>query len=95
MLGSIHDIRAIAEEVHKVEGARLCVDGVAYAPHGEVDVRALGMDFYSFSWYKVRFSHPIPFHLFSPLSHSSISLSWVDSEGADRPVYLRRSTVPT
>ena len=37
MLGSIHDIRAIAEEVHKVEGARLCVDGVAYAPHGEVD----------------------------------------------------------
>ncbi len=64
MLGSVHDIRGIAEEVHKVPGARLCVDGVAYAPHGEVDVRALGVDFYSFSWYKVRL---LPSHHFSPL----------------------------
>ena len=53
VLGTIHDIRAIADEVHKIPGAKLCVDGVAYAPHGEVDVKALGADFYSFSWYKV------------------------------------------
>lgn len=53
ILGTIHDIKAIAEEVHKVEGAMLCVDGVAYAPHREIDVKELGVDFYSFSWYKV------------------------------------------
>lgn len=35
----------------------LCVDGVALAPHREVDVKALGVDFYSFSWYKVYGPH--------------------------------------
>lgn len=63
VLGSIHNIRAIADEVHTVKGARLCVDGVALAPHRAVDVKALGCDFYSFSWYKV---HPSPITL--PLS---------------------------
>lgn len=53
MLGTIYDIRAIADEVHTIPGALLCVDGVAFAPHREVDVKALGVDFYAFSWYKV------------------------------------------
>ena len=53
VLGGIHDIKAIAEEVHTVPGAMLCVDGVALAPHRNVDVKELGVDFYSFSWYKV------------------------------------------
>lgn len=53
MLGTIHDVRKIAEMVHTVPGAKLCVDGVALAPHREVDVKALGVDFYAFSWYKV------------------------------------------
>lgn len=54
VLGGIHDIKAIADEVHTVPGAMLCVDGVAYAPHKAPDVKELGVDFYSFSWYKVR-----------------------------------------
>ena len=53
VLGTIHDIKAIADEVHKVPGAKLCVDGVAYAPHRNIDVKAIGVDFYAFSWYKV------------------------------------------
>ncbi|MCJ1229040.1 hypothetical protein MMC12_005704 [Toensbergia leucococca] len=57
VLGTIHDIRAIASEVHKIPGAMLCVDGVAFAPHREVDVKALGVDFYAFSWYKVYGPH--------------------------------------
>lgn len=56
ILGTIHDIKAIAEEVHTIPGAMLCVDGVAYAPHRQVDVTSLAVDFYSFSWYKVRTS---------------------------------------
>lgn len=57
VLGTINDIRAIAAAVHEVPGALLCVDAVAYAPHRAVDVRALGADFYSFSWYKVYGPH--------------------------------------
>ncbi|KAL8998619.1 MAG: hypothetical protein Q9169_002370 [Polycauliona sp. 2 TL-2023] len=57
ILGSIHDIKGIADEVHTIPGAMLCVDGVAFAPHREVDVKALGADFYSFSWYKVYGPH--------------------------------------
>lgn len=54
VLGTIHDVRAIADEVHTIPGAKLCVDGVAYAPHRLVDVKALGVDFYALSLYKVR-----------------------------------------
>ena len=58
ILGTIHDIKAIADAVHTIPGALICVDGVAYAPHRRIDVKALGVDFYSFSWYKVlKYSH--------------------------------------
>lgn len=56
ILGTINDVKAIAETVHTVKGAMLMVDGVAFAPHRVIDVKELGVDFYSFSWYKVRFS---------------------------------------
>lgn len=52
ILGTIHDIKAISDTVHAV-GALFCVDGVSYAPHRQVDVKAFGVDFYAFSWYKV------------------------------------------
>ncbi|KAL1650080.1 hypothetical protein SLS58_001458 [Diplodia intermedia] len=57
ILGTIHDIRSLADTVHTVPGALFCVDGVAYAPHRRIDVKALGVDFYSFSWYKVYGPH--------------------------------------
>jgi selenocysteine lyase/cysteine desulfurase len=53
ILGTIHDIKSIAEAVHEVKGALLVVDAVAYAPHRKIDVKDLGVDFYAFSWYKV------------------------------------------
>lgn len=53
ILGTLHDVKAIAKTVHEVEGAMLCVDGVAYAPHALIDVKDLDIDFYAFSWYKV------------------------------------------
>ena len=34
-------------------GALACVDGVAFAPHGRVDVKALDIDFYLCSLYKI------------------------------------------
>ena len=57
LLGTIHDVRSIADKVHTIPGAKLCVDGVAYAPHRQIDVKAFGVDFYSFSWYKVYGPH--------------------------------------
>lgn len=51
ILGRINDVAAIAEFVH-ARGARVCVDGVAYAPHRAIDVVGWDVDFYIFSLYK-------------------------------------------
>ncbi len=56
VVGEIIDVRAIIELVH-THGARICVDGVAYAPHRQVDVKALDADFYAVSLYKVYGPH--------------------------------------
>ncbi|CAI7630414.1 unnamed protein product [Penicillium pancosmium] len=55
--GTISPIREIANAVHVHPRALLCVDGVALAPHRQVDVKALDVDFYAFSWYKVYGPH--------------------------------------
>ena len=52
VLGTINPVAEVAKRVHAA-GARLCVDGVAYAPHRLVDVQASGADVYVFSFYKV------------------------------------------
>ena len=58
ILGTVHDIASIAKILHETSpNALLCVDAVAYAPHRAVDVQAFGVDFYSFSWYKVYGPH--------------------------------------
>lgn len=56
LLGSIHDVAALTRIVHD-HGARVCVDAVAYAPHRAIDVRAWGVDYYVFSFYKVYGPH--------------------------------------
>lgn len=50
--GGINDVPAITEKVHSA-GALVCVDGVAYAPHRAIDVKAWDVDFYLFSFYKI------------------------------------------
>lgn len=56
ILGTINPIREIADFVHG-RGARLCVDGVAFAPHRAIDVQALDCDYYVFSLYKTYGPH--------------------------------------
>jgi cysteine desulfurase family protein (TIGR01976 family) len=56
ILGTINPIADIARLVH-AHGARLCVDAVAYAPHRAVDVTALDVDYYIFSFYKTYGPH--------------------------------------
>lgn len=56
VLGAINPIRQIADLVHQ-RGAWLCVDGVGFAPHQLIDVQAMDVDFYAFSFYKVYGPH--------------------------------------
>lgn len=54
--GSINDAAAIIHMVHDA-GALACVDAVAFAPHRALDVKALDVDFYLFSTYKLYGPH--------------------------------------
>lgn len=51
ILGTRPDVPAIAKLAHRA-GALMYVDGVHATPHGPVDLRALGADFYATSAYK-------------------------------------------
>lgn len=56
ILGTINPISEIATLVH-AHGAEIVVDAVAYAPHRAIDVVALDVDFYIFSFYKTYGPH--------------------------------------
>jgi cysteine desulfurase family protein (TIGR01976 family) len=56
LVGTVHDVAAITRFVHE-RGARVCVDGVAYAPHRPLDVRAWDVDYYVCSVYKIYGPH--------------------------------------
>ena len=55
----VAEINPVAElcAMARSAGARTCVDGVSYAPHGLPDVGALGADVYLFSAYKTYGPH--------------------------------------
>jgi cysteine desulfurase family protein (TIGR01976 family) len=48
----VHDLPAIVRQIHAT-GALAFIDGTAFAPHFAIDVKALDVDFYVFSLYKV------------------------------------------
>jgi cysteine desulfurase family protein (TIGR01976 family) len=56
LLGEIGDLKAITESVHDA-GARVVVDGVAFAPHRAMDVDDWDVDWYAYSTYKVYGPH--------------------------------------
>lgn len=56
ILGTINPVKEITEMAHN-HGAKVCVDGVAYAPHRFIDVQDWNVDFYVFSLYKVYGPH--------------------------------------
>ncbi len=70
IVGEIVDIAEVARRVHQagpsgdgvsedgvMAGAKVCVDGVAYAPHRCLDVTVWDVDFYAFSLYKTYGPH--------------------------------------
>ncbi len=51
ILGKINPVKEITQLAHE-NGAWVCVDAVAYAPHRQIDVQDMNIDFYVFSLYK-------------------------------------------
>ena len=56
IVGTVNPVAEIAAKVHAA-GAMVCVDGVAYAAHHLIDVKAWDVDFYLFSLYKLYGPH--------------------------------------
>ncbi|MDO7630397.1 MAG: aminotransferase class V-fold PLP-dependent enzyme, partial [Loktanella sp.] len=56
VVGALNDVVEITA-MAQTAGARVCVDGVSYAPHGFPDVGAIGCDIYLFSAYKTYGPH--------------------------------------
>lgn len=56
--GAVLDVPAIVAQARKV-GAKVLLDGAQRAPHGPVDVEALGVDFYAFSGHKTFAPHGV------------------------------------
>ena len=56
LLGGVVDVAEVTRRAHAV-GARVVVDGVAFAPHRPMDVAAWGCDWYIHSTYKVYGPH--------------------------------------
>nr|WP_245338319.1 cysteine desulfurase [Staphylococcus sp. GDX8P106P-2] len=52
VLGTINDIKAITDIAHE-HGAIVSVDGAQAAPHMDLDMQSLDVDFYSFSGHKM------------------------------------------
>jgi cysteine desulfurase family protein (TIGR01976 family) len=50
-VGTVNDVATIVSKAHRA-GALVFVDAVHYAPHGSIDVQALGCDFLACSAYK-------------------------------------------
>ncbi|KAF3162206.1 hypothetical protein TWF225_009601 [Orbilia oligospora] len=75
--GTIHDVKSYAEFIReKYPDVLVAIDGVAFTPHRPIDVKALGVDFFVFSWYKVYGPHisllyaaPRTQKFITPLSH--------------------------
>jgi len=56
ILGGENDAAALTRKIHNA-GAMVCIDGVAFAPHRAIDVKALDADFYLLSLYKLYGPH--------------------------------------
>jgi cysteine desulfurase family protein (TIGR01976 family) len=84
ILGGVEEIGPCIEAAHRV-GARVVVDGVAYAPHLPIDVAAWQADFYVFSCYKVFGPHMAA--LFG--SHAALA----DLTGPNHP-FIAREAIP-
>lgn len=51
--GAVTDVASVVDAARQIGGVRVLLDGAQTVPHGPLDVRALGVDFYAFSGHKM------------------------------------------
>ncbi len=56
VIGTLHPVEDLTRRIHE-RGAKVCVDGVAYAPHRMMNVAAWDVDYYVLSFYKMYGPH--------------------------------------
>jgi cysteine desulfurase family protein (TIGR01976 family) len=93
ILGEVTPVAEITRIVHE-RGARVCVDGVAYAPHRALDVRAWDVDFYAFSLYKVYGPHCAVLYCRKASLDSLVNLNHLFMEDYEGPVKLEPGAFP-
>lgn len=71
--GTVNPVSDIVKAVKAASNARVFVDGVAYAPHHVPDLKALGVDCYAFSLYKVFGPHQGLLYVSAELHHELAS----------------------
>jgi cysteine desulfurase family protein (TIGR01976 family) len=93
ILGEVTPVAEITRIVHE-HGARVCVDGVAYAPHRALDVRAWDVDFYAFSLYKVYGPHCAVLYCREASLDSLANLNHLFMEDYEGPAKLEPGAFP-
>ncbi len=68
LMGTVNPVAEITRQIHARSPAKVCVDAVSYVPHHVPDVKALGVDVYMFSLYKVYGPHQGLLYVKSELS---------------------------
>jgi cysteine desulfurase/selenocysteine lyase len=89
-LGTVNPVARIVEAAH-ARGVPVLLDGAQAAPHGPVDVRALGCDFYAFSSHKL-FGPTGVGVLYGKLAHLESMPPWQGGGDMIRSVTFERST---
>src|SRR5437899_3611841 len=77
--GSLVDVADVAQRAHRV-GAEVFLDAVHYAPHGAIDVQALGCDYVVCSGYKIFAPH--------------MGFAWCRREAINRLPTFREDFIP-
>jgi selenocysteine lyase/cysteine desulfurase len=70
VIGTVNPVAEIVSGIRRRCSARVCVDAVAYAPHHICDLKALDVDMYLFSLYKVFGPHQGLMYLKSDLQEA-------------------------
>lgn len=85
IVGAFQQVKALTRLAHDA-GARVCIDGVAYAPHRLIDVQDLEVDAYAFSLYKVFGPHLGALYLRSDLLEGTRNQNhfFLEEEGSYR-----------
>jgi len=73
IVGTANPVAEITKLIKKHSSAKVFVDAVAYAPHHICDLKALGVDGYAFSLYKVFGPHQSLMYISSAIHHQLAS----------------------